>query len=231
MSDDSGRFRLTRRRLLGGLAVTGAATGGAGAGTWAYFQDTESSTGNSIDAGTLDLKTSDSDDNGDGATGTWTISNARPGDSVMADLTLRNEGTESADHVEIDFSVTETEATGPSGSDEADSKQGADGMTQQFEVTLLTYNGVNILEDYMSDANGNGIMDLDDLVNGNGAALDDLTPPPSANGGSETMTMEFRWAHDSEFDSSVSGTNNDYQGDEFDLTVTYALHQDGSQDL
>ena len=65
----------------------------------------------------------------------------------------------------------------------------------------------------------------------NGAALDDLTPPPKQNGGTESLTMQFRWAHDSEFDTSVSGVNNDYRFDQFDRTGTMALHQDASQDL
>lgn len=232
MSDESGRFELTRRRLLGSVAVTGAATAGAGAGTWAYFQDTEESSGNTIDAGTLDLKIADSDEGfGDGVSETWTISNAKPGDSVLADLTLQNAGSLEANHVEIGFSVVESEADGPTGTNEADTKpSSADGMAEQFEIAVLTYNGTNVLSN-LSDANGNGLVDVGDLVSGNDAVLDDLNPPPSANGGTETMTMQFRWAHDSEFDNSVSGVNDDYQGDEFDLTVTYALHQDSSQDL
>lgn len=232
MSDESSRVELTRRRLLGGIAVTGVATASAGAGTWAYFEDTESSAGNTIDAGTLDLTVSDDDEGfGDGVSGTWTVSNAVPGDSVMADLTLRNEGSVSADHVEIDFAVDETEADGPTGTNEADTApSSADGMVEQFEVTLFTYNGTNVLGN-LSDTNGNGIVDIGDLVSGNDAALDGLTSLPADGGGTEAMTMQFRWAHDSEFDNSVSGVNNDFQGDEFDLTVTFALHQDASQDL
>ena len=232
MSDENGRFELTRRRVLGGVAAVGAAGTGAGVGTWAYFQDTERSTGNTIDAGTLDLKVSDSDEGfGDGVSGTWTISNAEPGDSVLADATLQNAGSLEADHVEFSVSVYETESDGPNGNDEGDtSPNSADGMAEQFEVTNMTYDGSDVLND-LSDANGNGIVDIDDLASGNDAALDDLTPPPSANGGTESLTLGFRWAHDDEFDNSVSGVNNDYQGDEMDITVTMALHQDGSQDL
>ncbi|WP_435552051.1 TasA family protein [Natrinema sp. CGMCC1.2065] len=223
---------MTRRRLLGGLSAIGAVGVASGAGTWAYFSDTEESSGNTIEAGTLDLKVADTDEGfGDGVSGTWTISNAKPGDSVLADLTLQNAGSLEADHVEIGFSVDETEADGSTGTNEADTMpSSADGMADQFEVTVFTYNGTNVRSN-LSDANSNGIVDIDDLVTGNGAVLDDLSPPPSANGGTESMTMEFRWAHDDEFDNSVSGINNDYQGDEFDLTVTYALHQDSGQDL
>jgi predicted ribosomally synthesized peptide with SipW-like signal peptide len=43
------------------------------AGTFAWFQDTETSTGNTLTAGTLDLKIRDGDEAyGDGVTATWT---------------------------------------------------------------------------------------------------------------------------------------------------------------
>ncbi|NHN61155.1 MULTISPECIES: TasA family protein [Halorussus] len=232
MFDDDSSVSLTRRRLLGGLVAIGGAGAASGAGTFAYFSDTESSTGNTIDAGTLDLTVSDSGaDFSDGVSGTWTISNAKPGDSVLGDLTLRNEGSLSSDHVEISFAVDESEAGGSTGANEADTMpSSAEGMAEQFEVTVFTYNGTNVLQN-LSDANGNGIVDIGDVVSGNDGALDDLTSLPSDSQATESMMLEFRWAHDSEFDNSVSGTNNDYQGDEFDLTVTFALHQDSGQDL
>lgn len=230
MSEDNSGLNLTRRRLLGGVAATGAAATGAGAGTWALFQDTETSSGNTIDAGTLDLVVTN-DQIGDGVSGTWTIDNAKPGDSVLADVTLTNSGTLEADHVEFDVSVDETETEGPNGNNASDTKPStADGMAEQFEVTLMTYDGTNILDD-LDDANGNGILDISDLAQGNDGALDDLTPPPAADGTSESLSLEFRWAHDSEFDNTVSGINNDYQGDTLDITVTMALHQKDNQDI
>jgi predicted ribosomally synthesized peptide with SipW-like signal peptide len=57
MSDnDNSGFDLTRRKVLGGLVGVGAASAAAGAGTMALFSDTEQSTGNTIQAGTLDLE-------------------------------------------------------------------------------------------------------------------------------------------------------------------------------
>lgn len=44
-----------RRRLLVGLIIIGIAAAGAGAGTMAWFSDTEQSADNTINAGTLDL--------------------------------------------------------------------------------------------------------------------------------------------------------------------------------
>jgi len=54
MKDDT-RYRLSRRKMLGGLGAIGLASAGAGLGTSAYFNDTESFTNNSLTAGQLDL--------------------------------------------------------------------------------------------------------------------------------------------------------------------------------
>lgn len=49
-------------KLLTSLLMIGVIAGMAGAGTWAYFSDTETSEGNTFTAGTLDLTPDDSDD-------------------------------------------------------------------------------------------------------------------------------------------------------------------------
>ncbi|WP_435117819.1 SipW-dependent-type signal peptide-containing protein [Halolamina sp. C58] len=54
MTDDNS-IRLSRRKVLGGVGAIGLASAGAGLGTTAYFTDTESFTGNSLEAGDLDL--------------------------------------------------------------------------------------------------------------------------------------------------------------------------------
>lgn len=54
MSDK--RFELTRRRLIGGVSVIGVASVATGAGTYASFSDTESSIGNTVQAGTMNLQ-------------------------------------------------------------------------------------------------------------------------------------------------------------------------------
>ncbi|RBI61726.1 hypothetical protein DMJ13_13605 [halophilic archaeon] len=54
MSDD--KFDLTRRKALLGLGGIGAGAALGGAGTMAYFNDTEKSKNNTVTAGKLDLK-------------------------------------------------------------------------------------------------------------------------------------------------------------------------------
>lgn len=86
MSDDS-RFRLTRRKAIGSFATIGVAAGAAGAGTWAYFSDTEESTGNTIQAGTLDLEVGTTNALG------ISVSDAVPGQSGGATANVANAGT------------------------------------------------------------------------------------------------------------------------------------------
>ena len=80
---------LTRRRVLGGLATVGAGSAAAGAGTMAYFSDSESSADNQVTAGTLDLTV----DGGDADVSFFTETNVAPGDTGQATLPLSNVGS------------------------------------------------------------------------------------------------------------------------------------------
>lgn len=141
---------------------------------------------------------------------------------------LRHDGSVPADHLELGFDVEEYEASGSSGSDESDTAPGsAEGMSKQIEIAVFTYDGTNV-ESLLTDANGNGIVDFDDLTrSGNAGALDDLSPP--SPGEMESMSMTFEFADDSRL--SDGSSNNDYQGDEVTFDITFALHQSESQDL
>lgn len=55
MTDRKKLYQLSRRNVLAGLGGIGLASAGAGLGTTAYFNDTESFDGNVMTAGTLDL--------------------------------------------------------------------------------------------------------------------------------------------------------------------------------
>ncbi|ELZ37645.1 SipW-dependent-type signal peptide-containing protein [Halorubrum tebenquichense] len=56
--DTNDKIGLSRRKLLAGLGAIGVASAGAGLGTTAYFNDTETFAGNSLQAGTLDMSVS-----------------------------------------------------------------------------------------------------------------------------------------------------------------------------
>jgi len=69
-----------KKIVLSALAIV-LAIGLAGAGAFAYFSDTETSTGNTFNAGTLELKISDGypGEWGDGCSLTWVLANIVPG--------------------------------------------------------------------------------------------------------------------------------------------------------
>jgi predicted ribosomally synthesized peptide with SipW-like signal peptide len=58
MTEKDSDFDISRRKALAGLSTIGIASAGAGLGTTAYLNDTESFEGNSLTAGTLNLKVS-----------------------------------------------------------------------------------------------------------------------------------------------------------------------------
>lgn len=239
MSDDISGQKLTRRHLLGGIAMTGVAAAGAGAGTMAYFQDTETSNGNTIDAGTLDLKLGDGDETAgdstsDGVTGTLNASNFVPGNYVSGTVEATNAGSIAADHVEVNFQASGTEAFG-NGNDEADTlPDSASRMPELFRVVTLSYpeggsSGSSNLKDQVNDHNNNGITDLDDVVQH--GVFDTLEPAPQA-GGTKSLTMEFEFiSPETNGDYTGSLNDDDFQGDDLSITVTMALAQESSQNI
>ncbi|MDI6826781.1 MAG: TasA family protein [Candidatus Aenigmarchaeota archaeon] len=74
-------------RILASLMVIGLVATAMGMGTYAYFYDIETSTGNTFTAGTLDLKVDGKDDP---YVFVFSISNAKPGDSGSHTFTTHN---------------------------------------------------------------------------------------------------------------------------------------------
>lgn len=213
------------KKILFSVMAILVAVGLVGAGAFAYFNDTETSTGNTFTAGTLDLKVSDWNEGfGDGVTLTWTMSNMKPGVTTVGPFSvlLQNSGTIAGDHVEISFSHSIDEASNPVESDTNPSSTPAE-MAEWIEITLMTYNATNFLTGY-TDANGNGFFDLQDVTMSPytdvGGPFDNLPAPPPNSGGTRffTMTLKFN-----------GGATNDIQGDILTTTVTLTLNQDSSQ--
>ena len=76
-------FDLTRRKVLGSIGAIGAASAGAGLGTSALFNDTESFENNTLTAGTLDLKVDWEEHYYDGSSGGEYVSYSDPGDGAV----------------------------------------------------------------------------------------------------------------------------------------------------
>jgi spore coat-associated protein N len=219
------KFLILALAVILALGVTG--------GVFAYFTDVETSTGNTFTAGTLDLEirdngTWDPDPWGNGVDMTWVMDNMVPGgSSVTNHVFLRNVGSIAGDHVEITFSNAIDEATNPVESDSNPASLPRD-LAKWIEIDSMSYAIYNLKVNIKSltgwDINGNGWLDLDDVVRSTviiaeHGPLDDLVPPDSVGGeASFSMSLYFR-----------PEATNDIQGDILITTVSFTLNQNGSQ--
>ncbi len=134
-----------------------------GGGTWAYFQDPETSTGNILSAGTLDLKTN----NADGVNGTMLLQNMKAGD-ITGDKTwtLKNAGSINATTLDLVVSYVESDGTNGNMSDvDLSTNMSAIDFAKMLQVTKLMYGAVDLLTVNVVNGNGNGYKDIDDVKN------------------------------------------------------------------
>jgi len=171
-----------------------------GIGTWAYFQDTETSTGNVFAAGTLDLKTNDVD----GVIQTLYASNLKPGDNASGSITLKNSGSVAGSTLDLAFSYVESDSSpNPAG-------MSADATAAVIEVTTLDYGTDDLLDPVINDFQPNGYTDIEDLKNADlaGQGID-------ASGTKDfTITVQFR-----------GDAGHDFQSDGINITMTFTLNQ------
>jgi len=170
-------------------------------GTWAYFQDTQASTGNVFAAGTLDLKT----DNVDGVTQTLYASNLKPGNNVSGSITLKNNGSVAGSSLDLAFSYVESDNPINNLVPKTPNETAA-----QMELTVLNYGGSSLLTS-VSDTNANSYLDVEDLKNAD--LTDQVGINPSANK-DFSITVQLR-----------SDTVGDFQSDGINITITFALNQ------
>lgn len=207
MTDDN-TIELNRRRVLGGIVTVGAAAAAAGAGTFAAFSDTEESTGNTVDAGTLDLSS-----NSDGVISATDIV---PGDTVSGTVTSTYNGSVDAE-VDVSFSITEpSEETEPSSNN---TELSAAEFAQELEVTTAEVDigssaHTESLLGSTTDANGNGYVDLDDLVNAGN--FDAVTGNNAVDGEDVSVTLDLTFRSDA---------GNAAQADGVDITVALTAEQ------
>jgi len=136
--DDNSGFDLSRRKVLGGVLTVGAASAATGAGTMAYFSDTEESNDNTVSAGTLDLAA------GDGSRGPYTIvnvPNAAPGYSDTKTQTLENGGTiDGTLSIRVD-QVTESGGDNPEPEQDAEGDGNNDADLADFLDVAIAFDG------------------------------------------------------------------------------------------
>ncbi|MGB9960136.1 MAG: TasA family protein [Candidatus Bathyarchaeales archaeon] len=78
------------KKILAAIVVIGLLGFALGWGTYSYFSDTETSSGNTFTAGTLDLKVNGVDDP---LPVFFNVGNVKPGDSDSEDIILSNAGS------------------------------------------------------------------------------------------------------------------------------------------
>jgi predicted ribosomally synthesized peptide with SipW-like signal peptide len=189
------------KRILGLAIAFMLLIGMSGIGTWAYFSDVETSTGNVLTAGTLDLKTDDVD----GVSQTLFATNMAPGDTVgSANITLKNSGSIAGSTLDLAFSYIESDGS-PN-----PVNMNADDTAAKIEVTALNYGGPSLLGS-VSDNNTNGYLDIFDLMKEDLSGLSGIGPSASKD-----------------FEIAVflrTETGNDYQADGITMTMTFTLNQ------
>ena len=217
--------------LIGALAV--------GVGSWALWSDTDASTSNTVNDGTIDLAINGSNND---VSGSFSLTNAQSGDSTSQTFVLQNDGTTEADHVQIALSSSQNDG---SASEPADTELSNELNTEEtaslIRVTEYEYRKADgttqkDLLTGVSDNNGNGIIDLQEVQNQAGTA-DDLNAP-QANGQTTTelvLTLEIADDDGSTFtkggntDGSLTGFDEDIMADGVDITVDFTLQQESSQ--
>ena len=193
------------KKILISLMAIALVVGLVGAGTVAYFSDTETSTNNTFTAGTLDIGLSPT-------TIDWT--NKKPGDTGTNTQTITNNGTLPVSNITATTSVTESDGAG-------------DGVMLDDYIVMntatLTIAGgspINLLA-LMTDTNsggigGTGAIELDEFLaqfdtvfNSQTVALD-LT---------ETAVLNLAWTF------VDSGDQNNAQGDSVVVDITFVAAQ------
>lgn len=128
----SKKIHLTRRKVIISLVVIGVAAAFAGAGTMAFFSDTETSSNNTVSAGTLDMKVN----GGDEKVQLLSATNAVPGDTGSNSTKLKNTGSINGSYdVNLSNTLQENGWNEPE-NDSAAEKDGSVELGSQLNVTV-----------------------------------------------------------------------------------------------
>jgi predicted ribosomally synthesized peptide with SipW-like signal peptide len=196
------------KKIILSLAIVGVVGAVVIGGTIAYFSDTETSTGNTFTAGTLNLDLTDwSDDGTQGETGTFYFSNMYPGDKEGEPINIRNIGSLNG---YIDLSnivVTNTEGDNP------ESETGDIGTIGELGANLqvMVFFDINANGSYNA---GSDVLVYTGVLDGIAAAYN--TNYPLAAGASVILRVHYELP---------TTTGNDVQGDIADLSFTVELNQ------
>jgi spore coat-associated protein N len=198
------------KKIVGLSIVAVLIIGMVGGGTWAYFNDTETSAGNTLSAGTLDLII---DEEGSEL---FSVSNVAPGDNGTGQITLANIGSLAG---ELDVSISTVTNTPGAGGTEYEGGSGELGANAQLALYIdLTGNGITA-DDIGLASNGttydpSGTLNYDAIDNYALASWDAAT---SIAAGAD---VEFVALWD-----IPTSAGNDIQGDSVSFDVIFLLEQ------
>ncbi len=181
-----------------------------GGGVYAYFSDTETSTGNTFVAGTLDLNL----DGGNTNVVKFTVSDVKPGDSGNGTWTVTNVGSIDG-YLDLE-SISVTEGIGTTTDPEL-----ADESTQADTNQLGNY----LLGHLFIDTNNDGNWDAGETdifaTNASPAAINTIAASYALDlslTSSSTNYVTLAW-------SVPTSTDNRIQGDNVTLDMTFELQQ------
>lgn len=225
------------RTVLIPILILGLVGVAFGMSTLAFYTDADQSTSNPVQGGTMNL----SIDGADSLSSSFSITSAAPSDAGSHTFAVANEGPVVADHVEVTVAVAESDSGGEPGDPDLGVELNATEAASLVKVQTYEYRNSTgtVITDFttgVTDANGNDIIDLED-VSEQSSVADDL-PAPQANHGNETsVAIDLRVANDdsSSFTAggntagNLTGYDEDFMADGVDVTITVRLNQDASQ--
>lgn len=192
------------KKILGLAVAISLFFGMAGIGTWAYFVDIETSQSNTLAAGTLDLKTG----NTDGVSQTLLATGLAPGATVGPEtIVLNNIGSVPGATLDLSFSYVETDDPNPLHNP---TNMSADATAAQIEVITFNYGGSSLLG-AVADFQPNGWVDIEDLKN---ADLSNQTGIGASSNQVFEIAVRFR-----------ADASHDFQADGITITMTFLLNQ------
>jgi spore coat-associated protein N len=171
-----------------------------GGGTWAYFSDTQGSTGNTLIAGTLDVGLANTNTMATtNTTATWTSTNWAPGQAASGTLYISNNGTllVNALTVAFDYGTIDT-ANRPTNISGSPWNLDTDKFDKMITATTATYDSVTV-----AGIQGKTLEEL--------KAAGPISLGTLASGATKPLAITFT--------SNTTATNG-CQGNTVDVTVT-----------
>lgn len=211
------------KKIIGLTMVALLIIGIVGVGTYALFSDTETATGNTFTAGTLNLAVNTNDGTN---TVVFTVADANPGQSGTGTWTLVNSGS-LAGYVDLEsVSVANAEnynaATNEAEAvDDANTSNatGVGELAANLDVVLFVDNGAGV-----GGILNNGIKDGDEatIYDGKLGSIAAAYDQNLSLGVGATTYVSMTW-------SVASGVNNTIMGDSATLNMTFELAQTTGQ--